>query len=163
MIGFAAQSVFPAVRGALERSPSIEHGEIWRLLTTLFVQDGGVVGFGFNLSFLLAVGVFAEQHFSRARWLTIYFVGALAAELIALSWKPYGGGNSVADLALAGALTVRAVNWKQHLAAIIAAIGLAAGATLLAIRDIHGVGYAAGVAIALLLARKRPRADPAGA
>src|SRR5262249_742780 len=56
VLGFTAQCAFPPVLATLQRSPAIEHGEIWRLVTTLFVQDGGVTGFVFNLAFLLALG-----------------------------------------------------------------------------------------------------------
>jgi hypothetical protein len=39
----------------------IGRGQVWRLLTALVVQDGGLVGALFNLLALAAIGVAAEQ------------------------------------------------------------------------------------------------------
>src|SRR5579875_1281671 len=46
---FAVQCSFPSALTALARQPVlIEYGQVWRLLTALFVQDGGVEGLIFN-------------------------------------------------------------------------------------------------------------------
>jgi hypothetical protein len=44
--------ISPAVLGALERTPAALHGEAWRWITSLLVQDGGVLGTASNLIFL---------------------------------------------------------------------------------------------------------------
>ena len=49
--------VVPAVLDALERTPDGLHGQWWRLVTALFVQDGGVLGTVSNLAFLALLGL----------------------------------------------------------------------------------------------------------
>lgn len=55
-------------------------GEWWRLITPLFVQDGGVTGSLFNLVSLFLVGCVAERHWGSQRWLIIFFVGGIRRE-----------------------------------------------------------------------------------
>ena len=56
-----AQWRHPGLLPRLERTPAELHGQPWRILTSLFVQDGGVLGTLSNLAFLLVLGVAAEQ------------------------------------------------------------------------------------------------------
>jgi membrane associated rhomboid family serine protease len=100
------QFLVPGTLAHLERSPAGLHGDWWRSLTSLFVQDGGVIGTLSNLAFLIAVGVVAEQVVSRPRWLFCYFGAGLVGELAGYAWQPHGGGNSVAICGLAGAVAV---------------------------------------------------------
>jgi membrane associated rhomboid family serine protease len=101
-----AQAVLPSVLPDLERTPAGLTGQWWRSLTSLTVQDGGVLGTLSNLLFLLAIGAIAEQVLTRPRWLALYLLPGLAGEFVAYSWQPTGGGNSVAISGLAGALAV---------------------------------------------------------
>jgi hypothetical protein len=94
----------PGVLAALQRSPAGLHGEVWRWLSALVVQDGGVVGTVSNLAFLLAVGAAAEQLLDRWSWLGLYLVGGLVGQAAGHLWQPFGAGNSVAVCGLAGAL-----------------------------------------------------------
>jgi membrane associated rhomboid family serine protease len=96
----------PGVLAALQRTPEGLHGDWWRSFTSLFVQDGGVVGTVSNLAFLLVLGVLAEQVLGSRRWLVCYFGAGLAGELAGYAWQPQGAGNSVAICGLAGALVV---------------------------------------------------------
>lgn len=100
------QALVPGMLGALERTPAGLHGDWWRSLTSLFVQDGGVAGTVSNLAFLLVMGVLAEQFLGPGRWLVCYFGAGLAGELVGYAWQPRGAGNSVAVCGLAGALVV---------------------------------------------------------
>jgi len=56
-----AQWLHPGLLPRLERTPAELHGQPWRILTSLFVQDGGVLGTLSNLAFLVVLGVAAEQ------------------------------------------------------------------------------------------------------
>lgn len=96
--------VRPSVLAALQRTPEALHGEWWRWLTSLLVQDGGVAGTVSNLLFLLVVGAAAEQVRSRRALLGLYLVAGLAGQVAGQLWQPFGGGNSVAICGLAGGL-----------------------------------------------------------
>src|SRR5215204_6307413 len=96
----------PGVLAALERTTEGLHGDWWRTVTALFVQDGGVAGTVSNLGFLLVMGALAEQLVGRGQWLVCYFGAGLAGELAGYAWQPRGAGNSVAVCGLAGVLVV---------------------------------------------------------
>lgn len=102
----AVQLADPALLGRLERSNAALHGQPWRIVTSLFVQDGGVLGTASNLLFLAVIGACAEQVLSRKLWLVHYFGVGLLTELIALAWQPTGGGNSIAVCGLTGAVAL---------------------------------------------------------
>ena len=101
-----AQAFDRSLLGRLERTPADLHGEPWRIATALLVQDGGVIGAVSNIAFLAMIGAAAEQVLSGPRWLAQYVGVGLLCELIAYSWQPVGGGNSVAVCGLAGAVAV---------------------------------------------------------
>jgi hypothetical protein len=57
------------VEHALRRDgPAISSGQLWRLLSSLLVQDGGWIGTAFNLAGLVLVGIAAEQAIAPALW-----------------------------------------------------------------------------------------------
>jgi membrane associated rhomboid family serine protease len=100
------QAMVPAVLHDLERTPAGLTGQWWRSISSLVVQDGGVVGTLSNLAFLLVIGSIAEQVLTRPRWLVLYLGPGLAGEFAAYGWQPTGAGNSVAICGLSGALAV---------------------------------------------------------
>lgn len=102
----AAQWWHPDMLAQLERTPAALETEPWRIVTSLFVQDGGVIGSLSNLAFLLVLGAAAEQVVSRPRLLLAYVGVGVLSELIGYLWQPVGGGNSVAVCGLAGVLAV---------------------------------------------------------
>jgi membrane associated rhomboid family serine protease len=96
----------PRVLEALQRTPEGLHGDWWRTLTSLLVQDGGVLGTVSNLAFLLLLGVLAERLAGPGWWLAVYLGAGLTGELAGYAWQPLGAGNSVANCGLAGLLVV---------------------------------------------------------
>jgi membrane associated rhomboid family serine protease len=100
------QACVPGTLRDLGRTPAGRHGDWWRSLTALVVQDGGVAGTVFNLIGLLAVGTVAEQSLERRHWLAQYFAVGLASEFVGYAWQPVGGGNSVAVCGLSGGVAL---------------------------------------------------------
>ena len=126
-------------------------GDWWRIITPLFVQDGGVSGSIFNLVSLLIVGSIAERLWGSRRWLILFFLGGVLCEMIALAWQPVGAGNSGANFALAGSIAIRCLTRHPlRLERLLASAILASGLLLLALHDIHGAAAAFGVVIALV-------------
>jgi membrane associated rhomboid family serine protease len=99
----------PSLLREWERTPAGLHGQLWRTVTSLFVQDSWSGALS-NLAFLLVLGIAAEQVTSRPRWLLAYFGAGLTGELVGYLWQPTGAGNSVAVCGLAGVLAV--VAWR---------------------------------------------------
>src|SRR6266536_2885378 len=101
------QFFFPALLPLLQRNYSrFLQGEWWRLITSLFAQDGGVGGTIFNLVSLLLVGAVAEQFWYSRQILLLFFLGGILAQFIAFAWQPAGAGNSVANFNLAASIAV---------------------------------------------------------
>lgn len=150
---FALQNLLPDLLPILARDPRmLSAGEVWRPITALFAQDGGLTGLLFNLFWLLVLGTAAERRFPRAGWLIVYFLGGIGTEFLALAWQPHGAGNSVACFALAGALCSdwREGRWRWWRAGV-ALGGTAAAVALLLERDIHGIGFCLGLVIGFVL------------
>jgi membrane associated rhomboid family serine protease len=147
---FAAQLAIPSLLPLLSREPSLlQSGQLWRALTALFVQDYGLAGALVNLATLLILGSVAEKRLGSVTWLVVYFGGGVITEFLALAWQPHGAGNSIACFALAGGLTLRAIKRTMGVVELgVCIVSLGAGVTLLLLRDIHGLGYWAGVACA---------------
>ena len=81
---------------ALNRDPSkINHGQIWRLLTSATVQDGGIAGTIFNLVVLAVTLAVAVTALGTIRTVGLLIVGAISADAVAtyLLQDP-GAGNS---------------------------------------------------------------------
>lgn len=146
-------SARPDLLPLLSRDPAmLASGEVWRAVAALFAQDGGVPGALFNLAWLLVLGAIAERRFSRPAWLAIYFGGGIATEFLALGWQPHGAGNSIACLALAGALCS---DWREGQGRWwrtgTGLAGLAAAAVLIFANDIHGIGFLIGMGMGFVL------------
>ncbi|HYT74679.1 MAG TPA: rhomboid family intramembrane serine protease [Vicinamibacterales bacterium] len=150
-----AQWRFPAMLTALRRDYSrFVAGEWWRVLTALFVQDGGPSGAVFNIVSLLFIGSAGERHWGARRWLAIFFLGGLASEVVAFGWRPMGAGNSVANFSLAGSVVVTSLARVRGAARVAALSAAAAYLWLLTLHDIHGAAAFVGVMLGVCLRRE---------
>jgi membrane associated rhomboid family serine protease len=150
LAGFVLQSAKPEVLPLLKRDPAlVTEGQLWRAVTALFVQDGGVRGLALNVTCLILIGVTAERRWGASKWLIAYFGGGVLTEFLALRWGSSGAGNSVAFFALAGALTTHIGSKLGPVQLTFRAIALCAGGALLIRRDIHGLAYGAGAFLGL--------------
>ena len=148
----AVQIFHPAILFLLQRDfPRFMQGEWWRLITPLFVQDGGIAGTGFNLTSLLLVGILAEQLWGSLPVLLIFFIGGMIGEIAGFAWQPVGAGNSVANFALAGSILVACLLHKPGKPVLIFLLAtMSVYLLLIGIQDIHGVAAAAGMLVALV-------------
>jgi rhomboid protease GluP len=150
----ALSLVHPGVLLALMRSPRVLQGEVWRLLTAIFVERGGWPEITLNLVTLAVIGTVTERLWGSRRWLVFYVGGGLSGELAGLAWRPVGAGSSVALLGLLGACAIAVVRrrglWRLFPLLVVATgIGLTAG------RNLHGPPLLVGAALASLCARRR--------
>ena len=131
----------------------IVRGQIWRLFTSLVVQDGGVVGAVFNLAALAVIGFAAERIWGARRWTAIALTAGIGAQLWGRIVQPVGAGNSVVVFGLAASLAVLALQRGAGLQRLLGLISLLAAAVLLVLSDIHGGAAAIGCVLGLVLAR----------
>lgn len=73
----ALQFIFPGIISALDRNKeSLFAGEVWRLITPLFIQPMGVWQCVFNGVFMLIFMPIAEQFYDR-KLILIYFIAGI--------------------------------------------------------------------------------------
>lgn len=88
------QFVFPEIIKALDRNgDALLSGEVWRLITPLFIQPMGLWQCLFNGVFFLSFVPLAEHFYGRGL-LLIYFGAGLAGQVANFYWERTGGGLS---------------------------------------------------------------------
>lgn len=152
----AQLTVAPSLLGELQRDWTlIGRGQVWRLLTSLVVQDGGPAGAIFNLIALAAIGVAAEQVWGAMQWTAIALTAGLGAQFWGIIVQPVGAGNSVAVFGLAASMAVLAVLRGVGIQRLVGLISLLGAAVLLVVGDIHGGAATIGAVLGLVFARTR--------
>ena len=102
--GYLAEFVYPrtvnyldmvgaAYDGALRSSVGVAHDEPYRLLTSAFLHQPGLTGFGpahiiFNMWALLLVGPALERLLGHARFLAVYLLSALGGAVLFYYFAP---------------------------------------------------------------------------
>lgn len=150
------QFFFPRLLTTLQRDPvRFFDGEWWRLVTPLFVQDGGFPGTIFNLISLFFVGIIAEQFWSNRDLFLLFFFGGIVGEIIAFAWQPIGAGNSVGNFSLAASIVVIVLmkSSQRHLQ-VLSLLAISAFIVLLIMKDIHGAAALTGMIWAFSLVKQ---------
>lgn len=148
----AQLTVAPGLLADLQRDWSATgDGQLWRLVTALVVQDGGVPGTVFNLLSLTVIGLVAEAAWGTRRWIVIALGAGMGAQLWGWAVQPVGAGNSVAVFGLAASLAVLALRQGPRGRRRLSLAGLLAATVLLGIGDIHGGAAAIGGALGAVL------------
>jgi rhomboid protease GluP len=81
----------------------IQQGQIWRLLTPVFLH-GNLPHIFFNMYALLSLGTLLERYFGHQRFLLLYFVGAFAGNVASFLFTTgFSVGASTAIFGLIGA------------------------------------------------------------
>jgi membrane associated rhomboid family serine protease len=149
------QFFFPEILFAFRRDYArFLSGDWWRLITPLFVQDGGIAGAVFNVVSLLLVGGVAEQIWGSKWTIGIFFVGGIVGDAVAFAWQPIGAGNSVGNFSLAASVAVACLApHAGRITRMAALLALSADVVLVLLKDIHGAAAIAGITLALLAGR----------
>lgn len=152
------QFAFPGILTTLERNRGqLLDGQVWRLVSPLFVQDGGVAGTIFNLITLVLLGGLAVILLGWRHWLFLYFGTGIASEVVAYTLIQQGeAGNSIANFGVAAGLVVVAMRPPQMPCAAAGGIGLLAGLTLLAVGNLHGAAFTIDLVLTGILMLKTP-------
>ena len=91
---------------------AIMQGEIWRLLTPMFLH-GGLAHIAFNMYALFSLGVGLEKQYGHGRFLMLYLLGALGGNTLSFLLTP---SNSLgASTAIFGLIAAEGVFiWKNR-------------------------------------------------
>lgn len=88
------QFVFPEIITALDRNRhALLSGEVWRLVTPLFIQPMGIRQCVFNGLFFISFVPIAERLYGRSVIL-IYFVTGIIGQMVNFYWETTPGGLS---------------------------------------------------------------------
>ncbi len=145
------QLPFPGLERAFRRDPDLirHHGQVWRLLTSMTTQDGGIPATVFNLAILALVLAVAVEVWGPVRTPVLLVAGQLVFDVIAVFVSTdRGAGNSGATFALSASIAVLA-GWTTRTAAGRgpAVLVVLAGAVLLILQDAHGFAVLAGAVL----------------
>jgi hypothetical protein len=157
--GLLLQAAWPGAMEALDSDPS-KHGW-WRPLTSVLMQNGGVLGDLWNVITLAIVAALAEWYWGRLTAAALFLAGALMPAVMDVilgsgegstdprNWAGSSGATYFLGATLAGALLIRAGSGKDRLLAVAAPVtGLAAW---FAQDNAHGLVVAYGAALGLLI------------
>lgn len=144
------QVFLPGLLTALQRDmPLVADGQVWRLVTSLVVQDGGVAGTVFNFFALAVVAVAAQEYWPASRTWATFWLGGVAANLVVGPvLEPVGAGNSMATFVLGCALVTNAFLGRTRRHAVpTALVAVACVAVVAAGLDYHALPCLLGLAV----------------
>lgn len=135
----------------------VAHGEVWRLLTAMFLHFG-VIHLALNMYVLLLVGPPLEAALGRLRFVLLYLLAGLGGSVASFAFGPHAqiaAGASGAIFGLFGAYYVIARRIGAQTGPIVATIGLNLVISFsVAFIDVraHVGGLVTGAAVAAVLA-----------
>jgi membrane associated rhomboid family serine protease len=155
------QFIFPQIIPALERNgEALRSGEVWRLITPLFIQPMGVWQCVFNGLFFVSFLPTAEYLYGRSLIL-IYFATGFVGQIVNFYWEttPGGlstgkGGSSTALYGVIGSLFIyilfrRNIFPKGYI--LIPLAGFVGATVLIFFEDGHAASLLAGGLLGLTL------------
>lgn len=127
---------------------AIGSGQVWRVVTSMFLQDGGIVGTAFNLV-TLAVTVLVVGALVRGWVMIMVFLtgGALSNVVTVLTVAQAGAGNSMATIVLLVAVATWSVVPRQRADVVRAIVLLALALLLVVLRNPHGIAVVIGLVL----------------
>ncbi|MGU3437498.1 rhomboid family intramembrane serine protease [Actinomycetes bacterium M1A6_2h] len=151
-----AQIVLPAIYDVLSRQPDLvrDGHQWWRLVTSAYVQDGGLFGTVTNLVVLYIVAALALPLWGGVSAGLLFVFATIAFDLPAVYVFPSaGGGNSGATFFLAtSVLALLVVCRRTPVVMVASAVAVVAASFLIAIGDAHGLAFLGGFVVGLVVA-----------
>lgn len=166
--GFSTHTLVQS--GALY-APLVREGQVWRLLTAMFIHIS-IVHIAMNMIALFQVGTVMEPHYGRGRFVALYLLSGLGGSGVSLAfhWQnpvvAAGASGAISGLvgaaAVAGHLigTPQGIRFRNSMLTW-AVLILVYGAVIHADNAAHAGGLITGAAIAWLLDRPRAGQYPA--
>jgi membrane associated rhomboid family serine protease len=157
------QFLFPEIIAALDRNrQALLSGEVWRLISPLFIQPSGIWQCVFNGLFFVSFVPIAERLYGRSV-LLIYFATGIVGQMVNFYWEttPGGlaagkGGSSTALFGVAGSLMMYILLNQKNFPKgyILIPIAVLFGSSVLVFyEDGHAPALLFGATLGLLLSR----------
>src|SRR5688572_25220361 len=116
---FAGEAVFDALEsreaitaaGALVREEVIERGQVWRMVSAIFLH-GGVDHYVSNAIGLFILGMVCEHAFGRAQFFALFVLSGIAGSVLSMVMSP--GPSVGASGAIFGLQGAAIVLFRQH-------------------------------------------------
>jgi membrane associated rhomboid family serine protease len=161
----------PGVLEAFRRdADGLLDGEVWRLLTPIFVQAGGVTQVLLNAFLALAFLPLVERLYGAGLFLVYFGSGVVYQTANLMLFPDNGSGSSSAIFGAMGAMHAYVLRHAIGRPAgsvsppridkpfvVISTLPIAAAVVLAVFHDGHGWGVLAGALFSLLLLRPKPR------
>jgi hypothetical protein len=148
------QFIFPVIIKVFERNgDALLSGEVWRLITPLFIQPMGIWQCVLNGLFFISFIPIAE-HFYGRNLILIYFGAGLIGQIFNFYWGKTGGGSSTAIYGVMGSLFLYIIFHRKTFPKgyILLSIAGFTGATILCFfKDGHAPSLLAGALLSLIL------------
>jgi rhomboid protease GluP len=80
VLGNASNGIGLLESYAAKMNPEIRAGQLWRLITPVFLH-GSPMHIFFNMYALLSIGSLLERHYGHARFVILYFLGAFSGNV----------------------------------------------------------------------------------
>lgn len=154
-------TVWPGLfQAGMRRAASVEDGQVWRVVTSMTLQDGWTAGAVFNLSILAVTVVLAGPVLAGWRFPAVFVAGGVLANLATiLTHGPDGAGSSMATMVtvVVGCLLVRGASRPpgqggSPVLRWLPVAGIAVAATVLVVgADEHGWAVVIGLVLGAAL------------
>lgn len=140
--------------GQRERAAILD-GQLWRLVTSLVLQDGGWLGGVSNLAVLAVTLVLVRGVLTGRGTLVTFVAGGMVANVLTVATiGQSGAGSSMATMFLAATALVIV---RRGRPATLAVLVLGAAALVLVLqRDMHGLAAAGSLITGVLVSLRRP-------
>ena len=151
-----------------------EGGEVWRMLTAIFLH-GGLAHLGLNMLSLYNIGGLVEMLLGHRRFLTVYFLSGLGGSLMTVLFSEYNGLSVGASGAIFGLIGVvisifyqnrdklspigREI-WRSLIFSAILTLGIGLAPGSIIDNWGHLGGFIVGAALGVVMGRPKP-AKPA--
>jgi rhomboid protease GluP len=111
--GYASNGVDLLVFHGAKINQFIRDGELWRLITPVFLHASPMHIF-FNMYALLSIGSLLERHFGHARFALLYFIGAFTGNVFSFLLGDDSVPSVGASTAVFGLIAAEAIFFYQN-------------------------------------------------